>query len=242
VAVIDLVLPPMCAACGAPGWPLCAECTDRVGVVGPPWCGRCGRPWEEPLPSCADCPPGVVDVARAPFLYEGPLARAVRGMKFSGWHALGRHLAGAMAEVAAELLPADVVAWVPLSRRRRARRGFDQAEVLAGAVARRLEVPVARLLRRTRDTRAQARLGGAERRKALEGAFTPTTRPPDRVLLVDDVLTTGATAAACVGVLKRAGAARVGVLTAARSLGGPVPARCLGPSGRLGAGRGARVP
>jgi ComF family protein len=221
---------------------MCPACTDGVGVITPPWCQRCGRPWEEPLPSCADCAPRVVDAARAPFLYDGPLARAVRGMKFSGWHALGGHLAAAMAEVAADLLPADVVTWVPLSRRRRARRGFDQAEVIAASVARRLMLPAARLLRRTRDTRAQARQGGADRRRALEGAFACSSRPGGTILLVDDVLTTGATAAACVRVLKRAGAARVVVLTAARSLGGSVPARCLGPSARLGAARGARVP
>jgi ComF family protein len=229
MALLDVLLPPTCAACGADGWPLCADCTDRVGVMSPPWCERCGRPWEESLGSCADCPPPSIDRARAPFLYEGALAKAVRGMKFSGWHALGRHLAGAMAQVAADLLPADLITWVPLSRRRRARRGFDQAQVIAGEVASRLDLPVRPLLRRTRDTPAQARKGGAERRLALRDAFVATSDPPGRVILVDDVLTTGATAAACAEVLTRAGSERVSVLTAARSLGGPVPVRCQGP-------------
>ncbi len=147
---------------------------------------------------CADCPPAPISMARAPFLYAGPVARAIRGMKFSGWHAVAPHLAGGMVEVAGELLPADVVTWVPLSRRRRARRGFDQAEVLARAVSERLEIPARRLLSRTRDTRAQARATGAERRRALRDAFGPRDEPgAGRVLLVDDVLTTGATAAAC---------------------------------------------
>jgi ComF family protein len=152
-------------------------------------------------------------------------------MKFSGWRAVGAHLAGGMAEVAADLLPADVVTWVPLSRRRRARRGFDQAEVLARATAARLGIAVRPLLIRVRDTRAQARAGGPERRRALRDAFVPRRGPSDlpaRVLLVDDVLTTGATAAACASALHRSGASHVSVLTAARSLGGPVPARCLG--------------
>lgn len=229
---LDLLLPPRCAACGGNGWPLCAVCTEQVAVITPPRCERCGRPWEEPLTSCVDCPAMPIDVARAPFLYDGPLARAIRGMKFSGWHAIGPHLAGAMVAVAGDLLPAQMVTWVPLSRRRRARRGFDQAEVLARAVASRMELPARRLLLRARDTRAQARMGGAERRRALDGAFLAADDLAGRALLVDDVLTTGATAAACARTLKRAGVMRVAVLTAARSLGGPVPARCFGTGSR----------
>jgi ComF family protein len=147
-------------------------------------------------------------------------------MKFSGWHALAAHLAGAMVELLD--LPVTVVTWVPLSSRRRARRGFDQAELLARSVAARRGVAAARLLRRVRDTRAQARLRGADRRRALAGAFTPVRAPPERVLLVDDVLTTGSTVAACAEALVAAGARRVDVLTAARSLGGAIPARCFG--------------
>lgn len=184
----------------------------------------------------------MIYAARAPFLYDGPLAKAIRGMKFSGWHALGRHLAGAMADVAGDLLPADVVTWVPLSRRRRSRRGFDQAEAIARPLAARIDLPLRRLLVRTRDTAAQARKGGAERRKALEGAFRTVGEVPRRVILVDDVLTTGATAAACATVLRKAGAGRVAILAAARSLGGPIPAKCLGPSVRLGAVDPTRVP
>ena len=238
---LDVVLPPVCASCGASGWPLCEVCTDEVGVVTPPWCERCGRPWEEPLRSCADCPPPAVDRARSPFLYDGPLARAIRGMKFSGWHALGPHLAGGMAAVAADVLPADALTWVPLSRRRRSRRGFDQAEVIAGALGMRLDVPVVPLLRRVRETGAQARRSGVDRRRALDDAFRAVNEAPGTVLLVDDVLTTGATAAACAGTLKRAGAETVRLLTAARSLGGPVPARCRA-AGRRGAAPVSRVP
>lgn len=179
------------------------------------------------MATCVDCPPKGIDAVRAPFLYEGPLARAIRGMKFSGWHALGAHLAGAVAEMSRDL-GADVVTWVPLHRRRVARRGFDQAEVLARDLATRFELPVRRLLVRTRATPAQARRRGPERRLALEGAFEALPPVPGRILLVDDVLTTGATAAACARSLKRAGGRRVSVAVAARSLGGPLPVRCLG--------------
>ncbi|HEX2030621.1 MAG TPA: ComF family protein [Actinomycetota bacterium] len=223
--LLDLLLPPRCAACGRPGWPLCGPCTASVGVIVPPVCERCGRPTDEPVAVCGDCPPPAVDAARSPFLYAGPLARAIRGMKFSGWHGLADPLAAAMVEVLGAR--PEVVTWVPLSRRRRARRGFDQAEALARAVARRLDLPAASLLRRIRDTRPQARRTAEDRRRALAGSFVAVDRAPPTVVLVDDVLTTGSTAAACAAPLRRAGARRVVVLTAARSVGDPVPARCF---------------
>jgi ComF family protein len=178
---------------------------------------------------CADCPPPVIDAVRAPFLYDGAIARSIKAMKFSGWHALSRDLAGAMAAVIEPA--ADVVTWVPLSRRRRGRRGFDQAELLARGVARRLDLPSRRLLRRVRDTAAQARLAGVDRRSALREAFASVRASPPSVILVDDVLTTGSTAAACAETVKEAGARRVVVLAVARSLNGPVPARCYRTNG-----------
>jgi competence protein ComFC len=178
---------------------------------------------------CGDCPPSEIDGARAPFVYEGPVSRAVKGMKFAGWRALAANLGAAMAEIW-DLGPADAVTWVPLSRRRRARRGFDQAEALAESAAPRLGVPAVPLLERRRDTPAQARRGGRERRRALEGAFRATRLPPPSVILVDDVLTTGATASACALALREAGARRVLLLTAARSVVGPLPDRCFGPA------------
>jgi ComF family protein len=146
-------------------------------------------------------------------------------MKFAGAHGLAPHLAAAMAEMIPDA-EANAITWVPLSRRRRSRRGFDQAEILARALGKRLDLPVHRLVARVRDARSQARRSGADRRAALGGAFRPARRPPPgKVLLVDDVLTTGSTAAACAVVLKAAGAESVEVLTAARSLGGAIPAR-----------------
>jgi len=98
----------------------------------------------------------------------------------------------------------------------------------ARAVAERLRWPVTRLVERVHDTAPQARRSGAERRRALEGAFRVRARPPPLVILVDDVLTSGSTAAGCASALRLAGAREVGVLTAARALGGGVPARCFG--------------
>jgi ComF family protein len=119
------------------------------------------------------------------------------------------------------LPPSDVITWVPLARKRLAERGYDQAKALAVESARLLERPSASLLRRTRATTPQAKRSGAERRRALQGAFVATRAAvPRRVLLVDDVLTTGATVAACAQALQAAGAEQVHVLAATRSFAG----------------------
>jgi predicted amidophosphoribosyltransferase len=133
----------------------------------------------------------------------------------------------------------ELVTWVPLGRRRRRVRGFDQAEALARAVAGLAGLRVARLLERTVETDPQARRPGPERRRALRGAFRAVREAPLSVLLVDDVLTSGSTAAACAEALATAGARAVAVLTAARSLGGPIPARCYD---RAGSGLGLWLP
>jgi predicted amidophosphoribosyltransferase len=129
--------------------------------------------------------------------------------------------------------PLDEIAitWVPLGRRRRRSRGFDQSEVLARAVAGLTGWPVVWLAEREIETGPQAKRSGPERRGAVAGAFRARRRPPERVVLVDDVLTTGATAADCARSLVEAGTGQVGVLTAARSVGSPIPARCYNSAG-----------
>lgn len=158
--------------------------------------------------------------ARAAFVFSGPARRAIHRLKYKGWRGVGAALAGAMV-LAGPIPHTDVVTWVPLARRRLAERGYDQARVLAVEAGRQLERPVAGLLRRRLSTGPQAQRSGAERRSALEGAFEAGRHPvPERVLLIDDVLTTGATAAACAGALRAAGAREVHLLAAARSFAG----------------------
>jgi ComF family protein len=226
-SLLDLVFPLRCAGCSRGRWPFCESCRERLGAISPPLCVRCGRPWDEPVEGCRDCPPPEIAWARAPFLYDGPVRSALYRLKFSGWKAVAEALGAAMASVHEHEV--DVVTWVPLGRKRRASRGYDQARALARVVGRSLGRPVVPLLRRVAETGPQARRGAAERRLAMRGVFTVTglARPPPRsVLLVDDVLTTGATAAECAHVLVGAGVEHVALLTAARAISGDVPARC----------------
>lgn len=185
---------------------------------------------------CRDCPPGIIDWSRSAFLYEGPVRRGLMRLKFSGLSQVAQAFAPSMVEALARAPPVQwldrkdepfVLTWVPLGGRRRRARGYDQAEMLARAVRSLTGWPVRAMLRREVETAPQARRAGPERRRALKEAFaTVGDLASVRIVLVDDVLTSGATAAECAAVLRRAGAREVGVLTAARSLGGGIPARC----------------
>lgn len=220
--MLDLLFPKRCAGCGAGPWPFCRSCRSELEVVSSPWCERCGAPSHRAVSGCRDCPPETIARARAPFLFEGPVRRAVHRLKFAGW----RPVAGALAEAMAPAWgtgddgwsEADLATWVPLSRDRLAARGYDQAKALADAVAPRLGLTAGALLRRVGDPGPQARRGGDARRQAMRGMFAAARTPPPRVLLVDDVLTTGATASACAEVLLQAGAREVCLLTAARAV------------------------
>jgi predicted amidophosphoribosyltransferase len=232
-ALFDGLFPKRCAGCGAGPWPFCEACRAQIVPLGRPRCERCATPSARAVRWCRHCPPDPILAARAPFLFEGPVRRAVHRLKFAGWRPVAEALGAAMAEACE--LRADAVTWVPLSRGRRAARGFDQARALADAVGRRTELVVVPLLRRVADAGPQARRRGDERRSAMLGSFAAIARPPSRVLLVDDVLTTGATAAACADALVGAGAEQVFVLTAARAVSGVFP-----PEQHLYSGPGSR--
>ena len=200
-------------------------------VLSPPGCRRCGRPFEQWLDACGDCPPGGPSWVRSAFLYEGPVRRGLMALKFGGTRSFAQAFAVPMVEAVQAWTqhPSDdaVVTWVPLGRRRKRSRGFDQAEVLARTFARTAGLPVRRLLVRAVETAPQAKRAGEDRRAALAGAFRAVRAVPGRVIVVDDVLTSGSTAAECALALLRAGAVEVGVVTAARALGSRLPVRCV---------------
>ncbi len=229
--VLDALLPPQCLSCGtmvaAPGG-LCADCWSAVTVLGPPQCAACGLPFpHDPGPDalCGACvrraPP--YDRARAAFAYDDRSRTLILGLKHrdrtDSAGPLGRWLARAGAELVAD---ADLVAPVPLHWTRLFARRYNQAALLAYALGREAGLPVVPdLLVRRRRTPSQGTLGPAARRRNVRGAMA--VRPSAaagmagrRVLLVDDVFTTGATAEACARTLRRAGAAAVDVLVLAR--------------------------
>jgi ComF family protein len=214
--LFDAAYPRACAGCGDGPWPFCPSCASALHPIDPPWCERCGAPTAVASATCPACPPESVTSARAAFAYDGAAKQAVHRLKFGRW----RDVAGALAAAVATLpTPSvDAITWVPLARARRAERGFDQARALAVALARHVDAPAVRLLRRAVATRPQATRSATERRTAMLGAFVAIGRPPARVLLVDDVLTTGATVAAAADALHRGGAVEVHVRAVARSV------------------------
>ena len=229
--MLDVVFPRCCAGCRGPGWPFCDRCRTSVGVLRPPGCRRCGRPLSRDVDSCRDCPPAPVDWVRAAFAYDEPVRRALLSVKFGGMRAVADAFVPWMRRAMADRPGGGVtITWVPLGRRRHRRRGFDQAELLAAGLAEGTALACRALLERARETEPQAMRGGAERRRALSGAFRAVAPAPARLVLVDDVLTTGATVTECARVLRRAGAREVGVVTAARAVPGPLPGRCYTPA------------
>ena len=233
--MLDAVFPADCDACAAPrplgdGPGVCRPCRDAMRPPPEPLCARCGLPLGAPdaAAACSDClrhPPAFA-TARAAALYlstDGglnPLSAAVRALKYRHRRSLAPALGGLLAErypfgTDALLVP------VPLHLFRLRERGFNQAVLLARVLARRRGLALApRLLVRTRPTAVQAGLAAAERRRNLRDAFAlrrPVSLAGRAIVLVDDVLTTGATADACATVLRAAGARRVDVYTLGRA-------------------------
>jgi len=227
----DLFFPPHCPGCGGhldPSYDrvLCPACRRDLPSPGEPLCAGCGTATAAAAAAFCPCCSGrfVMDdvVFAAP--YAGTAKELVHRCKYRADFAAGRFLAHLLAGRVESALPGgvDLLVPVPLHRWRLAGRGFNQAALLARGVARRLRLPVAvAALGRTGNTRTLAGLHPEERSRVLRGAFTvrqPGRIAGRRVLLVDDVLTTGATADGCCRALKGAGARWVGVAVAARVL------------------------
>lgn len=153
------------------------------------------------------------------YRYEGMVKSIVTGYKYGGKKWLSRYMGDVLCGAIA-FGEVDMICAVPLHKKRRASRGFDQAEELSRHVAQTTGIPFVRALRRVRNTKTQTKLSQQARRDNIRGAFEKLEPVHGNVVLVDDVLTTGATAAACASVLMEAGARSVFVLTFARAVYG----------------------
>ncbi len=227
---LDLLLPPQCLTCDlpvdAPGQ-FCPACFGRTQFITAPCCASCGAPFEEGksdrvCPDCTSDPPPWRS-ARAALRYDAQSKRLLLPFKYGDRVETARALGSMMARAGAPLLrEADILVPVPLHRRRLLSRRYNQAALLARALSRLSGRPaVLDALCRVRSTRKLADMSPARRTAELDGAIAVrATRVPAvrdaQVLLIDDVLTSGATARACTGALLVAGAARVDVLAAAR--------------------------
>lgn len=227
----DFILPPLCLVCRAPVGAhdgICAECWRGIDFIQPPRCDRLGIPLPYPsrekiISAAALADPPVYDRARAVARYDGVMRELVHGFKYRDRHEAVRLFSRWMLHAGADILEdAELIVPVPLARLRLWSRRFNQSALLAQAVSRARNIPDNPFaLTRIRRTASQIGLSPEQRRRNVAGAF----RVPDEeraalsdrnIVLIDDVITTGATANACARTLKRAGAARVDVLALAR--------------------------
>lgn len=235
-ALADVALPPVCMACraavDAPGC-LCGSCWSRLCFIAPPFCDRLGTPLPyvpgeaRPVSAAALDAPPAYGRARAVALFGDVARDLIHGLKYADRLDLAPPMAAMMAGAGADILAdAEALVPVPLHRLRLWRRRFNQSATLARVVGRRTGVPVRALwLERRRATVPQVGLDRAARARNVQGAFAvPEMAKGElrgrRVVLVDDVLTTGATIDACVKALLRAGAGQVDVLVFARVAAG----------------------
>jgi predicted amidophosphoribosyltransferase len=216
--VLDLLLPQRCLVCAATGPQLCARCRTGLSALPPPLCERCGAPTAWPVRRCSECAGRrlAFATARAAVAYDDSVRLLVAGWKEHGLRRLADEAVSVMAERLSR--PDDaVLTFVPADHDRRLRRGYHPAERLAAGLGAAWSLPCEPLLSRFGRSRRQRGLSLTERRRNVARAFAAGATPA-RVVLVDDVYTSGATAHAAASALRAGGARRVDVVTFARAL------------------------
>jgi ComF family protein len=211
---LNLFFPPWCVGCGREGKYICDSCRVTLPYISPPVCTTCGRPLtvEKTCPGCIDDP--VIDGIRAPFIFAGIIRKAVHELKYRNLKSIAPLLAGYLYDFLNDNpLPTDVLAPVPVHNKRLRERGYNQSSLIVRELSSLNGMPINEdCLVRKVNTPPQVRTASAkERRQNIAEAFAcvDSSLAGKRVLLVDDVSTSGATLNACAGALKAAGAASV---------------------------------
>ncbi len=221
--MLDLLYPPVCPFCGgiSPAG-ICGKCRKKIVYIGEPRCKRCGKPLKEDTEEfCADCrgQESCLNCGLNLWIHREPVPGALYRFKYHNKRSYGRIFAGELAEhygkqlrlwKIREILP------VPLHSSRRRKRGFNQSEIIARELAAAVGIPVRTdVLLRIKKTAPQKSLGKQERQANLRGAFAVPASwdPPENVLLIDDIYTTGATLERAAKVLRTAGVRNVYFLT-----------------------------
>ncbi len=232
-ALLDIFLPPRCHICrvlipGSGALHICDSCYAGLPIISPPLCSVCGIPLQgagenHPCGRCITTPPPYL-AARAALRHEGACRDLIHAFKYRGKSHLRRPLGLLTAQLLADFRQVhqpDLLIPVPLHRSRLRSRGFNQSVLLAELLAKQWQIPLQRqLLQRTRATIPQMELTRAERLTSLQGAFKvrdSTLISGRRIMLVDDVFTTGSTLAACATTLLQAGCEQVTAVTVAHA-------------------------
>ncbi len=219
--LVDAVFPRICPVCNKivspAGSDICPDCARKLTFTEPPVCTRCGKPVDDKELLCRDCMKGkhVYDEGCAALIYDEYMSKSIYRFKYNGKREFAHFYGRVMYECLADKIGTwgvDAIVPVPIHRKRLAKRGYNQAALIAKELGKRLRIPVnERIIVRSGATGAQKRLSARERQNNLKKAFKVTQNVVklDSVLIVDDIYTTGATVDAMARVLKNAGVKRV---------------------------------
>ncbi len=218
--LLNLIYPPHCFVCGdiAPwGYELCPTCRDRLPIIHTKRCAKCGKPVESTQTLCDDCRKRVhlFDEGRGLMVYDETMRQAMAYLKYKHRREYGYVMGKLLYEGSRDKLAkwqADAIVPIPIHKKRRRERGYNQAEEIARAVSDLAKIPLRpELLLRSHATVAMKKLNAKERQKNLQSAFVCPYhfRQGIRLILIDDIYTTGATIDAAAGVLKAAGCSNV---------------------------------
>ncbi len=218
--ILDALFPPICPVCAkivAGGRKICPACERKLCFVEGPVCEKCGKPVDDDEKYCSDCDAyeHVYDEGRAALVYDEYMSKSIYRFKYNGKREFAPYYAKVMADRLSEKISSwdpDVIVPVPVHKSRLKKRGYNQAQLIATELSKRLKIPVnSGIVSRAAATKVQKKLSAKERQNNLKKAFNVTQNVVkyESVLIVDDIYTTGSTVDAVAGCLKRAGIRKV---------------------------------